>query len=130
MSTRLLQARLAQARLTSTPPSRRLTHTRAGGLLRADAARTLFRRPWPQGALAIHNAGVPAVRTISFIRVLPKLVTKFATLGAVGGGAVVAGLTYVQYRAEREYIFSVEIMSKNGDEENELGCMEVLLLMV
>ena len=102
MSTRLLLTRLDAARLKS-PLARhvRLAHTRAGGLLHQGAARATTRRPWPPGSLAIHNLGVPAVRGISFLRALPRLVTRFALLGAAGGGAVVAGLSYVQYQASR-----------------------------
>jgi uncharacterized membrane protein YebE (DUF533 family) len=39
---------------------------------------------------------------MSFIRVIPKLLTKFASLGAVAGGTVIAGVSYVQYQAGRK----------------------------
>jgi uncharacterized membrane protein YebE (DUF533 family) len=50
---------------------------------------------------ALHN--VPATRSISFARAIPKLATKFATAGAAAGGAVIAGVSYVQYQAGRMY---------------------------
>ena len=55
------------------------------------------RNPYPLGAYSLHN--VPATRPISFVRVLPKLVQKFAVLGAAGAGATVAGLVYIQNQA-------------------------------
>ena len=48
---------------------------------------------------ALHN--LPATRSISFARVVPKLVTKLATAGAAAGGAVIAGVSYIQYQAGR-----------------------------
>ena len=105
MSGRLISARLAPlARRAVLNTPRQLSHystTGAGGLLRSDAGlRLLKKRPWPLGSYALHN--VPAVRSISFVRILPKIVTKFASLGAVAGGAVIAGLSYVQYQAGRQ----------------------------
>jgi hypothetical protein len=57
------------------------------------------RRAWPLGANAIHN--VPAIRTISFARVIPKLALKMARIPAMFGGAMIAGLAYIQYQANR-----------------------------
>jgi hypothetical protein len=45
---------------------------------------------------------VPAVRQMSFARSLPKLVLKFARIPAAFGGAAIAGMAYVQYKAERQ----------------------------
>ncbi|KAJ9660705.1 mitochondrial dynamin GTPase Msp1 [Coniosporium apollinis] len=118
MSSRLLAAPLAPVarRATLTFP-RRLAHhssSAAGGLLRSEAGqRLLKRRPWPLGAYALHN--VPAVRTISFVRVLPKLVTKFATLGAMAGGAMIAGLSYLQYQAGQAGSYVVDIFKRASD---------------
>lgn len=56
-------------------------------------------RPWPLRHYALHN--VPAARSISFARAIPKLATKFATAGAAAGGAVIAGASYIQYQAGR-----------------------------
>ena len=73
----------------------------SGGLLQRSAgARNPRGRSWPLGAYAIHN--VPAVRTISFARVLPKLATKLLRIPAMFGGAAIAGLAYIQYQATRE----------------------------
>ncbi|KAF2762841.1 hypothetical protein EJ05DRAFT_447272 [Pseudovirgaria hyperparasitica] len=70
----------------------------SGGLLRTGRrSQSLDRRLWPLGAYAIHN--VPAVRAISFTRVIPKLVTKLSTLGAISMGATVAALAYIQNQA-------------------------------
>ncbi|KAF3902730.1 Dynamin-1 [Arthrobotrys entomopaga] len=41
---------------------------------------------------------VPAVRLISFQRVLPKLFVKFVRIPAAFGGATIAGLAYVNYK--------------------------------
>lgn len=61
------------------------------------------RHAWPLGANAIHN--LPAVRTISFARVIPQLALKMARLPALFGGAMIAGLAYIQYQASRESWF-------------------------
>jgi GTP-binding protein EngB required for normal cell division len=55
------------------------------------------RQTWPAGAKPLHN--VPAVHASHFARAIPKLFSRLATLGAVGGGATVAGLVYVQNQA-------------------------------
>ena len=102
-SGRLIAARLAPLARRAVPTTPRrpfYSTTGAGGLLRNEAGlRLLKRRPWPIGSYALHN--VPVVRSISFARVIPKLVTKFATVGAAAGGAVLAGVSYVQYQAGR-----------------------------
>ena len=36
-----------------------------------------------------------------FVRILPKLLLKFARIPALFGGATIAGLAYVQYQAAR-----------------------------
>ncbi|KIW03659.1 uncharacterized protein PV09_04981 [Verruconis gallopava] len=59
--------------------------------------RPIARRTWPDGANLLHN--VPAVHASHFARAIPKLFSKFATLGALGGGATVAGLVYIQNQA-------------------------------
>lgn len=105
MSGRLIASRLAPIarRAVFTPRRPFYSTTGAGGLLRSDAGlRLLKQRPWPIGSYALHN--VPVVRSISFARVIPKIVTRFATAGAAAGGAVVAGISYVQYQAGRKYI--------------------------
>jgi hypothetical protein len=74
--------------------------TRTGGLLRAQSGAVLRGRAWPVGANGIHN-NVPAVRAISFARILPKLAVKLLRVPAMFGGAMVAGLAYFQYQATR-----------------------------
>jgi hypothetical protein len=108
MSGRLVSARLATLarRSALNTPRRNISFTSntlpAGGLLRSDAGlRLIKRRPWPLGSYALHN--LPATRSISFARAIPKLVTKFATAGAAAGGAVIAGVSYIQYQAGRTF---------------------------
>lgn len=95
--------------------------SRTGGLLRSDGSGAALRgRAWPVGANAIHN-NVPAVRTISFSRILPKLAVKLARVPAMFGGAMVAGLAYIQYQANRMlssfYLLKagMELLVANGD---------------
>jgi hypothetical protein len=106
MSGRLVATRLATlARRTPLHTPRLYTTNTlpAGGLLRNEAGlRLIKRRPWPLGSYALHN--VPATRSISFARIIPKLVGKFATAGAAAGGAVIAGVSYIQYQAGRTYM--------------------------
>lgn len=74
----------------------------AGGLLRSQVPHSLRRgqrRAWPFGAYSLHN--VPAVRAISFARVLPNLALKLVRIPAIFGGAMIAGLAYLQYQATR-----------------------------
>jgi hypothetical protein len=105
MSGRLVAGRLSTIARRSPllTPRFYTTHSLpAGGLLRNEAGlRLVKRRPWPLGSYALHN--IPATRSISFARVIPKLVGKFATVGAAAGGAVVAGVSYIQYQAGRMY---------------------------
>ena len=75
----------------------------AGGLLRANRplhARLSRRRTWPLGTYSLHN--VPAVRAISFARVLPTLAAKLIRIPAMLGAATISGLAYLQYQATRE----------------------------
>ena len=109
MSGRLLAARLAPTvrRLQSHVP-RRLTlysTSAAGGLLRTNAAlRAARQRTWPPGAYSLHN--VPAVRSISFARIIPNLALKLARIPALFGASAIAGLVYLQYQAQRMLRFS------------------------
>jgi GTP-binding protein EngB required for normal cell division len=121
MSGRLTSARLAQlARRTpaNTPRLHRLFYTttklRTGGLLRNDVgSRLVQRRAWPLGSYALHN--LPATRSISFARAIPKLVTKFATAGAAAGGAVIAVVSYIQYQAGQAGSWAVNVFNKTYD---------------
>jgi GTP-binding protein EngB required for normal cell division len=76
-------------------------------------ARPLPRQSWPQGANSLHN--VPTVRPVSFARALPKLFSKFATLGAVGGGATIAGLVYIQNQATAAGNYVAEIYKRTAE---------------
>jgi GTP-binding protein EngB required for normal cell division len=62
---------------------------------------------------SLHN--LPAIRPISFARALPKLVSKFATLGAAAGGATVAGLVYVQNQATAAGVYVSELFGNAKD---------------
>ena len=108
MSGRLLQARLLpsaqRASINTARHFHHYTNTFAGGLLRSDAAvRAARRRIWPAGYTPFSNA--VAVRNVSFVRILPNLLLKFARIPALFGGATIAGLAYVQYQAAREFPF-------------------------
>ncbi|ORY08580.1 P-loop containing nucleoside triphosphate hydrolase protein [Clohesyomyces aquaticus] len=120
MSGRLISARVATyaRRAANATPRRPYSvlpnHIPAGGLLRSDAGlRLIKRRPWPLGSYALHN--VVAVRGMSFARVIPKLVTKFATVGAAAGGAVLAGATYIQYQAGQAGGYILDVFHKTKD---------------
>lgn len=89
---------------------------RTGGLLRADGSAALRGRAWPVGANSIHN-NVPAVRAISFSRMLPKLAVKLARVPAMFGGAMVAGFAYFQYQATSTFSYSILILSVGGETE-------------
>ena len=102
----------ASARLGRTAPAQLLAFRRqihhptvnAGGLLRAQAplnVRQSRKRPWPFGVNLLHN--VPAVRAISFAKVLPNLAFKLVRLPAMLGAATISGLAYIQYQATRNF---------------------------
>ncbi|KAF1815227.1 hypothetical protein P152DRAFT_512494 [Eremomyces bilateralis CBS 781.70] len=124
MSARLLSARLAPlARGVAWSQQRAVSksiNTVAGGLLRPGSRlrelRTLDRHI---GSSFLHN--VPVARSISFARFIPKLVSKFATLGAVTGGAAVAGFTYVQYQAAQAGNYMVDVFHKTTDRAGSLA---------
>ncbi|KAI9369259.1 putative mitochondrial dynamin GTPase [Aspergillus egyptiacus] len=96
---------------------------RTGGLLRAESGAALRGRAWPVGANAIHN-NVPAVRAISFARILPKLALKLAKVPAMFGGAMVAGFAYFQYQATQAGNYAIDIFKRAsetaGDTASEL----------
>jgi GTP-binding protein EngB required for normal cell division len=99
MTSRVLFARLA-------PIARRAVHHTRPTLL----------KQYPPRFNALHL--VPAARPISFVRVLPKLFSKFATLGAAAGGATIAGLVYIQNQATAAgtYISDLFVRTKDGAE--------------
>jgi dynamin-like GTPase MGM1, mitochondrial len=104
MSGRALSVRWAPLARRGITPRRNLHRSataRASRLLRVDGAPSLGRRnQWPFGASSIHN--VPAVRSVSFARVLPQLALKMVRLPALLGASMVAGLAYLQYQAARK----------------------------
>ncbi|EGD97657.1 mitochondrial dynamin GTPase [Trichophyton tonsurans CBS 112818] len=87
--------------------------TRAGGLINPQGSAYLRVRSWPLGTNAIHN--VPAVRTISFARVLPKLALKLARIPAMFGGAMIAGLAYIQYQAAQAGNYAIDVIKSAGE---------------
>lgn len=112
MNGRLLSARVAP--LLRRPAARlfhNYTRSRAGGLLRPEGL--IFRRPWPPGSNSIHN--VPAVRSISFVRILPKLALKMARLPAMFGASMLAGLAYIQYQAAQAGTYAMDVLKRAGD---------------
>src|SRR5271170_6951621 len=122
MSARLLSSRVGP--LLGRAAARRTLFTgvssKSGGLLRAnaDSQSTILpskwkRRLWPLGANAIHN--VPAVRSYSFERVLPKLALKMARIPAMFGGAMIAGLAYIQYQAAQAGNYVVDMFGRAGE---------------
>jgi dynamin-like GTPase MGM1, mitochondrial len=119
MSARLLSSRVGP--LLGRAAARRSLFTnvssKSGGLLRAnaDSQSTILlskwrRRLWPLGSNAIHN--VPAVRSYSFARVLPKLALKMARIPAMFGGAMIAGLAYIQYQAAQAGNYVVDMFGR------------------
>ncbi|KAL5115515.1 mitochondrial dynamin GTPase Msp1 [Pleosporales sp. CAS-2024a] len=123
MSGRLVANRLATLARRTPVHTPRLYTTHAlpaGGLLRNEAGlRLIKRRPWPLGSYALHN--VPATRSISFARIIPKLVGKFATVGAATGGAVIAGVSYIQYQAGQAGTFALDLFHRTKDSATELA---------
>lgn len=85
-------------------------NTISGGLLRQTR---ITRRSWPTGSNSIHN--VPAIRSISFARVLPRLALKFARVPAMFGASMLAGLAYIQYQATQAGNYAVEIFKNASD---------------
>ncbi|KAI9716277.1 MAG: hypothetical protein M1812_005502 [Candelaria pacifica] len=124
-----MSGRLLFARRLPLTGLRRLAHHHhnstftAGGLLRGDlqirAARG--RRPWPFGTYSVHNLNVPAVRSISFTRALPNLFLKLARIPAMFGGAMIAGLAYIQYQAGKAGTYAVDVFRRASDTASDLA---------
>ncbi|KAK0616086.1 P-loop containing nucleoside triphosphate hydrolase protein [Bombardia bombarda] len=87
-------ALLPLARRVTVRAARQYHQLPTGGLQRPDTA---IRRSMRFPANAFHNAVV--VRNVSFARLLPKLVVKFARIPALFGGMMVGGAAWVQYQA-------------------------------
>ena len=76
-------------------------------------------RRWPPGVNAIHN--VPAVRSISFVRVLPRLALKMARLPALFGMSMVGAFAYVQYQATQAGNAVMDVLKRTGDGVSSTG---------
>ncbi|KAL5329288.1 hypothetical protein ACEPPN_002799 [Leptodophora sp. 'Broadleaf-Isolate-01'] len=118
MSGRLLSARLLPlAQRVNTGAARHFHHhttSSAGGLLKTDSAvRAARRRIWPAGYTAFSNAVI--VRNASFVRILPKLLLKFARIPALFGGATIAGLAYVQYQATQAGNYAIDVFNSTKE---------------
>ncbi|KAL9127883.1 MAG: hypothetical protein Q9217_003319 [Psora testacea] len=93
------QPTLTTGGLRPSQPSGNLSNTRRQG--------------WPFGAYYLHN--VPAVRNVSFARVLPKLALKLVRIPAMFGAAMIGGLTYMQYQATQAGNYVVDVFGKGKD---------------
>ncbi|KAL9064290.1 MAG: hypothetical protein Q9157_007886 [Trypethelium eluteriae] len=114
MSGRLLAARLVPftRRIQSYAPRRPTFYSTstAGGLLRTNAGPRVANQPSrPLGAYSLHN--VPAIRSISFVRILPQLALKLARIPALFGATAIAGLAYVQYQAQQAGTYAKDIFN-------------------
>lgn len=110
MSGRILSHRLAPLLRTGSLARHAYNAgARTGGLLRSDGSAALRGRAWTVGTNSIHN-NVPAVRAISFSRMLPKLAVKLVRLPAMFGGAMVASFAYFQYQATRMFFFRCRVL--------------------
>ncbi|RAO70492.1 uncharacterized protein BHQ10_006504 [Talaromyces amestolkiae] len=87
--------------------------SRTGGLLRVDNV-AVRGRAWPVGASSIHN-NVPAVRNISFARILPRLALKLARIPAMFGGAMIAGVAYLQYQATQAGNYAIDLFNQGWE---------------
>ncbi|KAF3930650.1 Dynamin-1 [Dactylella cylindrospora] len=89
-------------------------HLNAAGLLRNHASPRLR-----NDALSVQRfrsiTQVPAVRLISFHRVLPKLFVKFIRIPAAFGGATLAGLAYVNYKVQEAGNWTLGIFNEGKD---------------
>ncbi|CZS94453.1 hypothetical protein WAI453_008060 [Rhynchosporium graminicola] len=118
MSGRLLSARLLPlAQRVNNGVARHFHHhttSSAGGLLKTDSAvRAARRRIWPAGSTAFSNAVV--VRNASFVRILPKLLLKFARIPALFAGATITGLAYVQYQATQAGNYALDVFKSTKE---------------
>jgi dynamin-like GTPase MGM1, mitochondrial len=123
MNGRLVSARLAPAvrqaaRHFSSTPNVAVTATRSGGLLRPSQSLRVRRR-WPSGANAIHN--VPAVRSISFVRILPRLALKMVRLPALFGASCLGAFAYVQHQTTQAGNAAMEAAKRGWDNAKDVG---------
>ncbi|EFW21224.1 dynamin-like GTPase mgm1 [Coccidioides posadasii str. Silveira] len=118
MSGRLLSRSSALLSRRSALAARRLHHAggiQSGGLLRTQGNGYYLRARLPSVIRQnwIHN--VPAVRTISFARIIPKLAMKLVRVPAMFGGAMIAGLAYLQYQASQAGNYVIDFFKTAGE---------------
>ena len=97
---------------------KRYYHFRAGsGVLHQPQitkhARCRRKTSWLYGRNNISH--VPAVRGISFARVLPQLAFKLIRVPAMFGGAAIAGLAYVQYQAQQAGGYAMDVLRQGSE---------------
>lgn len=108
MSARILASRVAPLLGRGTRQIHH--HIASGGLIRSSKP---LRRQWPLGSNAIHN--VPMVRSISFVRILPRLAYSLVRLPAIIGASAVAGLAYLQYQAQQAGNYAIDAFNRAKD---------------
>ena len=64
---------------------------------------------------------VPAVRGISFARVLPQLAFKLIRVPAMFGGAAIAGLAYIQYQAQQAGGYAMDVLRQGSEKANSFA---------
>ena len=75
------------------------------------SARTMRRLWWPIGTNA-NALSLPVTRNISFARALPKLFLKAARIPAAFGGAMIAGMAYLQYQAAQASSYAMDVFKQ------------------
>lgn len=89
--------------------------TTSGGLLRLESVLRSQRQTWPNQIYRAHSAGATTVRALSFHRAIPKLMMKFIRIPAAFGGAMIAGLAYVQYQAQQAGNYAIGVFNSAGE---------------
>lgn len=75
------------------------------------SARILRRLWWPVGASS-SALSLPVTRNASFARAIPKLFLKVARIPAAFGGAMIAGMAYVQYQAAQAGNYAMDVFKQ------------------
>ena len=95
--------------------SRKITTANNAGnaLIRSGvfSARILRRLWWPIGASA-SALSLPITRNVSFARAIPKLFLKAARIPAAFGGAMIAGMAYIQYQAAQAGNYAMDVLKQ------------------
>ena len=107
--------------------SRKVTTASSAGnaLIRSGiySARILRRLWWPVGASA-NALSLPVTRNVSFARAIPKLFLKAARIPAAFGGAMIAGMAYIQYQAAQAGNYAMDVFKQA--KETASGTAETL----